>query len=95
MILLWLAIFSYGFALDILQVIYTAAIVKNKTLTAANISVLYSGIAAGAVVSIAQNKWLFVPYLIGVWTGSLVGMWLKRRQEDWVIKKKNECEENK
>jgi hypothetical protein len=73
----WGVVFLYGFLLDVFQVLYTASIVKNRTLRAANLSVVYSAIAAGAVVSVVENRWLFLPYLAGVWLGSLSGMVLK------------------
>lgn len=81
LLLLCLVTFIYGFILDILQITYTAAIIKNRSIAAANISVIYYAVAAGAAISIIKNKWLFLPYLIGVWLGSFMGMWLKKRQE--------------
>lgn len=71
--------FLCGFLLDVLQVLYTSSIVKQKSLRAANLSVVYSAIAALAVVEYVQDVRLFVPYLAGVWFGTLVGMRLQQR----------------
>lgn len=80
LICLVLLTFCCGFVLDILQVWFTNAAVKGKAYVAANFSVVFAGLAALLIIFVVHNPWLMIPYLAGVWVGTVFGM--RYRSED-------------
>lgn len=69
-----LVTFTLGFVLDIIQVAYTNAAFKNRKYVAANWSVLFAGFAALLIICVVHNPWLMIPYLLGVWMGTVVSI---------------------
>lgn len=66
--------FLAGFALDFLWTFYMRAVANGSALLAAGTSTAIGGLSALGVLRIVEDGWAMVPYLGGLFLGSLVAV---------------------
>lgn len=69
-----LVVFACGFAVDVLYVAWMRSVVAQSPLLAAGSSMLLGGCGLFGFTSVASNKRLAIPYLLGLGAGTLTAM---------------------
>lgn len=82
-----IAAFASGVAVDVLSTLVFYYTAKNKALAAASVNtVVYAGILF-VFVDVGRDNALAIPYLIGIFVGGLLGIWIKKKLESEDSKK--------
>ena len=68
------AAFLAGFALDFLWCHYMRAVAVGAAWRAASVSAAIGGLGAVGVLSVVRDGWAIVPYLAGLFLGSLAAV---------------------
>lgn len=79
-ITLWIAVFFFGFMVDVMDVLWVYSCTEEKPTRAGWLSVIIGGCKLGGVVPIVGDLTLAIPYLAGLWLGSYVAVRWKMRQ---------------
>ena len=72
-------LFAFGALVDIVYVFWFHNVSINRPYQAAAASMLVTSFSLFGYVSVFEQHWLAVPYLLGVGTGVVVGIALKQR----------------
>lgn len=75
----WLYLLLIGFLTDIVWVMWMDAVAKLKPWKSGFWGVMTSVVGLIAIVNIVENHWHTIPYLIGMFCGSVVGVYYKRK----------------
>lgn len=76
-----IAAFTSGVAVDVLSTLVFHYTAKNKAFAAASVNTLvYAGILF-VFVDVGRDNSLAIPYLMGIFVGGLLGIWIKKKLE--------------
>jgi len=68
--------------IDVMWVFYIIATNRKKKILAALCSIGIGAPALFGVLSVVENVWFSIPYLLGLGTGTIIGMHLNDRLAD-------------
>lgn len=74
-------IFLYGFALDVFYLLWLNAIDKMQVWRASLWGTILGAVTLFATVDVVHNPLQSIPYLAGMFVGSVVGMSIKKRNK--------------
>ena len=77
-------VFLYAMILDIIYVFWFLNVIKKNKLLAASLSMFMAAPAINGFLEIVDNRILQIPYLIGLGTGTVIGISL----DDYIQKNK-------
>lgn len=77
-----LLVFTFGLLIDAVYVFWVVAVEKNRIHLAGLCTVCIATSSSLGFLDIVDNHWLLVPYLFGIYLGTILGVWLKRRFAD-------------
>ena len=82
----WLLVFLFGLSIDIFYSLYIVAVAKGREWHAAVCSVMIYIPGLIGLFGILDNPWLSLPYGLGLFFGTVVGIrmgrWLTREEDD-------------
>jgi uncharacterized membrane protein YfcA len=76
-----LAALGSGIAVDVLATLVFHYTNQNRAVMAATTNVAVTGCVLYVFVDVNRDVMIAVPYLIGIWIGGIIGIWLKKRLE--------------
>ncbi len=76
-----LKVFAYGLVLDIFYVLWVLSVHERAKIKAGIFSIFISAPAVLGIVEITSSIWLIIPYLAGIFVGTVVGLTLHERLE--------------
>jgi len=80
----FLKVFFYGVSIDILYVFYILFVSRRMKFRAATFSMLMAAPAIFGFLDIYEKRWLAIPYLLGLFSGTIAAM----MYDDYVLRKK-------
>lgn len=75
-------VFAFGFTIDLAYVLWVRAVANGKSLLAGCASVLIATPALFGYVEVYENRIMAIPYLAGLFCGTVVAVKRKEPNED-------------
>lgn len=69
----------FGCLIDVLYVVWIHTVNINRQHLASLATVGIAACSSLGFLDIVDNRWLLIPYLSGIYTGTLLGVWIKKR----------------
>lgn len=79
----YVAAFVSGMVVDVLATMVFHYTNKNRAIAAANVNVILTGLVLYVFVDVSKDNILAIPYLIGIWVGGIIGIYLKVKLEKY------------
>jgi hypothetical protein len=76
-----LAVFAYGFFVDVLSTLAFSFTQRNRVFLAALSTTAGYGLALAGIVDVTKDPAAAWPYLSGIFVGGVVGVFIKQRIE--------------
>ena len=71
--------FAAVFATDLIYVYFVKSIQDDRPMMAAWWSMAVTFTASVAVINYTEDHWALIPALVGAYSGTLFGMWIKKK----------------
>jgi len=82
MLLLWVFSFVLGVCVDLFYVLWIKAVSNNNIMKAVFWSVAISVCSMAGFLNAVDKRWLSVPYIIGLGTGTYIGMVVGKKKNE-------------
>lgn len=74
-------VFLFGFVIDISYVVWVRSVAKGRKILAGLSSLLITAPALFGYYSVFHNLWLSIPYLLGLFIGTVIGLFIHEKLE--------------
>lgn len=74
-------LFAYGFFVDLLSTLAFSFTQRNRIFWASASTTAGYGLALAGIVDVTKDANMAVPYLLGIFVGGIVGVFIKQRME--------------
>jgi len=78
----YILVFLLGFAIDLIYVWYIQALLEKTKIKAGALSVMLAAPAMFGFFEVYEDKWLAIPYFLGLFCGTVLALELKGDSSD-------------